>query len=139
MDDPLSIFTEIHANSFLRAYDRCMYPLDQGLGTPALICAALSAELGMKTILSKYGIGFGREHDLSKLLKLLPVAERDAIIAETSRSFSDFDAQLAKAAKAFVEWRYIYESKEPKELNIMFVGALAAAVNQRFSVVRTAT
>lgn len=41
--------------------------------------------------------------------------------------FPDFDAQLEAANKAFVEWRYFFESKKPLNVNVLFIGGLASA------------
>lgn len=138
MDDPMLIFAELHAESFLRAYERCIKPAGQGLGTPALICAALSAELGLKAILARHRTPTGKEHKLKKLLELIPAPDREWIVHTTAGSFPDFDQQLEKASEAFVDWRYIYESKTPKELNIFFVGAFASAISQRIVKARNA-
>ena len=139
MKKPVLIYAELHADSFLQAYRRCIDPAGQGLGTPALICAALSAELGLKAILSSNGISFGREHNLRKLLDLVPPDDRTRIVEIASESYAAFEEELTKAAMAFIEWRYIYESEGPKEVNVFFVGALANAINQRIAEIRNAT
>ena len=56
-----------------------------------------------------------RDHDLRKLLNALPGYLKAAIVEEVSARFPDFDKQLSNAAKAFVTWRYFYESEENKE------------------------
>jgi hypothetical protein len=138
MTDPMDTFREIHADSFLRAYERCINPADQGLGTPALICAALAAELGLKLLLVRSGIE-KNGHDLKALLAALPAAESAAIVERLQEQFPDWPGQLDRASKAFVDWRYVYESEGPREVNIYFVGALASAVNARVRAARGAT
>lgn len=130
MTDPLDTLKELHADSFLRAYERCINPKDQGLSIPALICATLSAELGLKLLLCRNGRK-KRGHDLKMLMNALPVAERSAIVDQLRGKFSDWSDQLEKADTAFVNWRYFYESETLIEVNIHFVGALASAINAR--------
>lgn len=127
--DPIELFKELHADSFLRAYERCINPPAQGLGTPALICAALSAELGFKILLARNG-NEKSGHNLTKLLEALPDKEKSVIIERLQEQHWDWAEQLEQASRAFVDWRYIYESKEPKEINIHFVGKLASVVNE---------
>lgn len=136
MNDAMQVFSELHAESFLRAFEHCMSPSVLGLGTPALVCAALSAELGLKALLARRGIAAAKGHNLRKLLNLLPPDDQAAIVVQTSKSFPAFEVELAKAAKSFVEWRYIYESKDAKYVNVRFVGDFAAAIHQRITEVR---
>ena len=89
MEDPLKILREFQAASFLRAYERCVNPPDQGLGNPAIVCAAFSAELGLKELLRQRGISFGRKHRLLKLIELLPAEDSDAIRSELAEHWSD--------------------------------------------------
>lgn len=131
MNDALQPLRTFHADSFRRAYERCMYPTEQGLGIPALICAALAAELGLKEILRQKGIPFGKKHELIDLLDLLPTDDRAWIRSEVQKEYPDMDQHLAKANRAFVDWRYFYESPGPIEVNIEFVGNLATAVVSR--------
>ena len=119
------------ALDFLRAYELCFpFPITYiPVGTPALICAALSAELGMKTLLFKEGRS-AKGHNLKKLLRKLSSSDRDEIIALTKPSWPDFEDQLENAQDAFVDWRYIFEAKEDKFLNTRFVGTFAKAIYQ---------
>jgi hypothetical protein len=133
--NPIQPLREFHALSFLRAYERCMEPAGQALGIPALICAAFGAEVGMKEILRQHGIAFEKKHELADLFTLLPQQHREAIRGQVSQSFPDFDAELDKANRSFVEWRYFYESPGPLNVNVKFVGTLAAAVMARLPTV----
>lgn len=128
MDDQLKILREFQAASFLRAYERCVNPPDQGLSNPAIVCAAFSAELGLKELLRQRGIAFEREHKLLKLLELLPPEELQAIRAELAAHWPDLDSQLANASNAFVVWRYFFESPGPIMVNSKFLAALAGVV-----------
>jgi hypothetical protein len=134
MSDPLQFLREHTAESFLRAYERCMNPPSQDLGTPALICAAFSAELGLKEILRNHGIPFKkfkREHKYLNLLALLPQGETDSLRAEMISEWPDFNLQLTAASNAFVTWRYFFDSLDPIEVNGKFVAAFARTVLQR--------
>src|SRR5688572_25956104 len=109
----------MHVESFVRAGERLLQPMHGGLATPALVCAAFGAEIGLKALLTRRGTAFAREHNLKNLLEMLTPADRDPIVSQTKEQFADFDSQLMRAAEAFSEWRYIYESKGPKEVNIL--------------------
>jgi hypothetical protein len=128
MNDPLQILREFNAGSFLRAYERCMNPPDQGLGMPALMCAAFSAELGLKELIRKLGGAVKKQHRYSDLLGLLPPNEVASIRAELTPRWPDLDAQMAKADDAFVQWRYFFESPTPIEVNVKFVADFAPVV-----------
>lgn len=128
MSDPLKILRESNAVSFLRAYQRCMNPPDQGLGMPALMCAAFSVELGLKELLRQRNIAVEKQHKFTDLLKLLPQSDTSAIRAQLTPEWPDFDAQLAKADNAFVTWRYFFESPTPIEVNIKFDADFAGVV-----------
>jgi len=136
MSSALDLFTDVHAESFVRASEVLISRASQGLGTPGLICAALGAELSLKAILKRRGIEFGREHNLRVLLNLASPQDRDAIVTSTRLRFVDFDAELDKAARAFVDWRYIYESQAPKELNMLFLATLARSAAERLEAIR---
>lgn len=138
MQDLKLFLAQVHASQLQAAFERCWntpskeFDLisDVSLGIPALICASLSVEIGLKAILRKCGIEPQREHDLSILLKKLPTDIYAQIKAETLKSYPDFDAQLENAKKAFVNWRYFYETENDMNINILFVGTLGAAVQK---------
>jgi hypothetical protein len=136
MVSPLQILAELNAEAFLHAYQRCIKPLDHLLGVPAIVCAAFAAELGLKAILQRRGLSNERGHNLQALLERLPADDRDAIVSETSKSFADFSTLLRQVADAFVDWRYIYESKGPKEGNLFFIGAFAGAIVRHLAAIR---
>jgi hypothetical protein len=136
VDTPLRIFTEMHVESFVRAGERLLQPMHGGLATPALVCAAFGAEIGLKALLTRRGTVFTRGHNLKNLLEMLTPEDRDPIVSQTKVKFPEFDSLLERAADAFLEWRYIYESKGPMEVNILFVVEMAKAVASRLEVVR---
>ena len=138
MQDLRLHLAQIHATQLQAAFERCWntpsreFDLlsDVSLGIPALICASLSVEIGLKAILRQCGIEPKREHDLAVLLEKLPPDIYAQIKVETLKRFPDFDVQLENAKKAFVDWRYFYEVENDMHINILFVGALGAAVQK---------
>jgi len=62
---------------------------------------------------------------------MLPPSNRAKIVAEVSATYPNFEDQLTNAEGAFVRWRYFYESKDELNVNILFVGALGAAVQKQ--------
>src|SRR5689334_23265451 len=104
----------MHVESFVRAGEHLLQPMHGGLATPALVCAAFGAEIGLKALLTRRGTVFAREHNLKNLLEMLTPEDRDSIVSQTKATFPEFDSHLERAADAFLEWRYIYENKGPK-------------------------
>lgn len=129
--DPIKTLRELHAASFLRAYERCMNPPDQGLGMPALMCAAFSAELGLKELIRKNGGVVKKEHKYLDLLGLLPRNEERSIRAALAPRWPDLDVEMAKANNVFAQWRYFFESPTPIEVNMEFVADFARVVLRR--------
>lgn len=132
---------KVQSDQLQAAFERCWNTPrcsdrlpDAPLGIPALICAALSAEIGIKALLFADGRDPGREHNLARLLELLTQATKSEIVEDVSASYSNFSEQLANAENAFVQWRYFYESKEELNINILFVGALGAAIQRQIDL-----
>lgn len=94
---------------------------------PAVVCAAFSAEVGLKTMLGRQGIA-AKGHDLRALFMKLPSEQQYAIFEKTGMQMKEFSAQLAHSRLAFSEWRYIYEEMGEKFINLRFLGCLAAAI-----------
>lgn len=145
MEEHRIFLAKLQSEQLQAAFERCWntdrhYDRLPGtpLAMPALICAALSAEIGLKALLFAGGAEPGREHNLSHLLSELPAHIRLAIVGEVSAAYTDFDAQLSNAEKAFVQWRYFYESKADININIKFVGALGAAIQRQVALQWTA-
>ena len=138
MEEHRVLLVKVQSEQLQAAFERCWnternYDRLPGapLSMPALICAALSAEIGLKALLFAQGNDPGREHNLRKLLDKLPAPTKAAIVAEVSAAYANFDEQLANAEGAFVRWRYFYESTENININILFVGALGAAIQRQ--------
>jgi hypothetical protein len=123
------------ASAFLEAHRRCMdaeHEREQRhfMVFPALVCAAFSAEVGLKTILRLEG-GDAHGHDLLTLFQSLSDYSKVAILDSTGVTIEEFAAQLNHSKKAFVEWRYIYEEVDEKHINVAFLGKFASAVEAR--------
>lgn len=99
----------------------------QKLLVPGVVCAAFSAELGIKAMLLPNG-SVPRTHNLEKLFSKLPQASQDRIIPQCSDSREEFLASLGGVANAFENWRYIYELESPS-LDIGFLFEFADAVH----------
>lgn len=118
------------ASAFLEAFRRCELGANDSkyfMAFPALVCAAFSAEVGLKTILKREGIS-AHGHDLLSLFMQLSGEKKIEIADETGISIEDFAAHLNHSKKAFVEWRYIYEEPGEKMISLLFIGKFAAAV-----------
>ena len=138
MDKHRIFLAKLQSQQFQAAFERCWnlnrkhdVASDFILGITALVCAALGIEIGLKALLASFGTNPKRGHNLRRLLDALPANIRSEIIDEVTSSYPDFDVQLANAEKAFVTWRYFYESEEQIGVNILFVGALGAAIQKQ--------
>lgn len=120
---------ESNSKKYYEAYTRCFSNdgVTLPLGEPAITCAAFSAELGLKAILSKDG-KIIKGHNLKTLLNELTIDDKVKIISLTSVDFPDFDVQLQNVSNAFIDWRYIHEKKHEKTLNIKFLGDFAKSI-----------
>lgn len=98
----------------------------QMLLIPGVVCMAFSIELGMKALLPK-GTAAPRTHDLNTIFSMLDSSVRGQIIAACERGEAEFNALLKKVARAFEEWRYVYEQERP-EIELGFLQKLADAV-----------
>jgi len=103
------------ANAFLLAAGRAMEqrPLGgnqfQMLPVPAVVCNAFAIELYLKALLTLEGSP-SSGHDLSALFEKLQQPTRSVIHGRLKMNEADFAPQIAAVAKAFVEWRYIFEA-----------------------------
>jgi len=120
------------ARSFLMGSIRCLEqrPLPDGqfemLVAPAAVCAALSAEIGLKAIILKEG-RTARGHVISDLFGSVSNISQDAIVKEVGLPRKQFERLLAVHSEAFVEWRYAYES-DKLYVDFSFLTALASAI-----------
>ena len=129
--------------SFLEAYRRCMNGVETpgtnlAMFVPALVCAAFSAEVGLKAILIHAGKS-ASGHDLLALFNQLPSESRDKVIQLVGMPLDLFNAHLHQAKDAFKDWRYVYEEAGEKTVNLEFVASFASAVSQVVEFTKPAT
>ena len=120
------------SSSFLEAFRRCDPKADKNetkyfMAFPAVVCAAFSAEIGLKTMLERQGIK-ATGHDLYKLFKKLSADQQYEIFEETKMEMKEFVSHLAHSRMAFVKWRYIHEEMGENFINLKFMGNFALAI-----------
>ena len=112
--DPRQIFNT--ARSFSLAANRSLEqrPLGQGqsevLMVPAVACQAFAIELYFKAIITLEG-GSATGHELGSLYSKIRPNTQAAIRTRASLSEVELNSKLEEVSKAFVEWRYIFESQ----------------------------
>jgi HEPN domain-containing protein len=127
---PMSVLSV--SQTFFRGFELCHgngLPFDAGRPNaiiPSVVCLAFSVELALKAILLGTGDS-ARGHALDTLFSKLPPEIQTEIIQLTGIATSSFPEQLALAARAFVEWRYIYEQNGLHTVNTPFLLALREA------------
>ena len=129
---PQSWLSQSVSSAFLEAFRRCDPVSDSReskhmMAFPAIVCAAFSAEVGLKTILTRCGLS-AKGHDLRALYLKLPGPTKYAIFEATGLPMEEFAAQLAHSRLAFSQWRYIYEESREMHINVNFLGNFANAV-----------
>jgi len=122
----------LQAKVFLEAYetlDNSMYrKVQQGdlhfkvpiperipIVTAAITCIAFATEIAIKALIVHSASGNlaacpKNMHDLGELFKKVPDGLRAVIAKELKKSLPEVEENLEKNAKAFVKWRYSYES-----------------------------
>ena len=120
------------STAFLEAYRRCMDETipsgkSEAMFIPALVCAAFSAEVGLKALLLQAGKA-ARGHDLVKLFNRLPGEFQTDIFGRMGMDASQFAANLNHVREAFKDWRYMYEFNDERSISIAFVANFAIAV-----------
>src|SRR6266436_1738922 len=91
-------FSQEAASSFLEAYRLCMDDMqrrksERFIVVPAVVCAAFSAEVGLKTILKREGNPV-EDHDLFELFSKVSDDRKIAIVEHTGYSMDYFVAHL---------------------------------------------
>ena len=118
------------STAFLEAYRRCMTDspeTSEAMFIPALVCAAFSAEVGLKSLLLQAGKPV-HGHDLFTLFEQLPPNSQSEIVQSVGLDPASFMANLTQIRNAFPEWRYIYEFQTERMINVAFVANFAQAV-----------
>ena len=104
------------AASFFLAADRSLEQRSLGPGqfqmliVPAIVCRVFSIELYFKAIVTLEG-GSATGHKLDELYAQLSPNSQTAIRTRASLSEAELHQKLGEVSKAFVEWRYIFESQ----------------------------
>jgi hypothetical protein len=101
----------------------------QVLLIPAVVCAALSIELGFKALLFSSQCPV-TGHALDKLFESLLVDFQEAIVTDVGITRPEFVKSLGLVVNVFVDWRYIYEKIDDVNLNLDFLKKLADATQQ---------
>ena len=119
------------SKSFFLAFQRCMprrlLPggnFESSL-VPAVVCAALSIEIGFKAIVLKARREVS-EHALAPLFIAMPADEQNSIVKRVGLDLAVFNARLSSVSNSFAGWRYIYETNYA-EIDIHFITNLAHA------------
>lgn len=97
------------------------------MAMPAVVCAAFSAEIGLKTILGHEGKQ-PKGHNLLKLFKQLSTERQYQIYELTGMGIQEFATHLNHSQLAFTKWRYIYEENGENHINVAFLGKFAHAI-----------
>lgn len=98
---------------------------------PAVVCAALSVELGMKARIMADGnraqyktLRGTAGHSLVTLFPLLSQDDRNWFITGSGMEAAEFMEALSSVSNAFVEWRYVYE-QDKRAINYSFLSKLS--------------
>ncbi|MBA5639472.1 hypothetical protein H3H37_20625 [Duganella sp. LX20W] len=103
----------------------------QSARVPAVVCAALSVELGMKARIMADGnraqykkLKGTAGHSLVTLFSLLSQDDRNWFIVGSGHEKAEFMEALSAVSNAFVDWRYVYEQDE-RAINFSFLSKLS--------------
>jgi hypothetical protein len=99
---------------------------------PMIVCFAFASELYLKSLAGlRGGLGPTDRHKLNMLFGRLSDQVKDEIAgayeARTGRPRTTLESDLNELAKAFVEWRYVYEA-DGRQLHTNLLIAFALAV-----------
>lgn len=108
------------AQLFLEAGRRCaqdkalaLSPTDiRALDVPMIVCYAFAMEIYLKLLLGR----LEKEHDLWVLFRQLDDPSKREIVRayeNLGKPGSYFEERLKEEARAFEEWRYVYENRRP--------------------------
>lgn len=110
---------------------------DAGLGLlaqsmiPAITLKAFTCELALKAMVVKNGLSYGSVHELDKLYKNISNENKNkivnAVVTEMKKNNanygqSDFEKDLKKHSRLFIDWRYFFEKSVTA--NLPFINAL---------------
>lgn len=129
------------ARDFITAADDCMRPVGaDGPGVnpadlrrvvPAITNVAFAAELSLKSGYVLSGRKVRRTHVLRDLYLHLPQDLRERIKAKLRTRLAvgdqEFDDNLERIARAFVQWRYVFEADQIEPLDYKFLSEFSLA------------
>ena len=94
-----------------------------------------SCEIGLKALLLKEDISYGKTHKLNDLFELLPEQMKENIRNLTKEKFKiefhmdcNFDDQLSQISNMFIELRYHFEAEASKEIIVGFIVAFNSSI-----------
>ncbi len=120
------------ANGFITGAERCMEIRTKSDGTfesaliAGVVCKAFSIELLFKAALLKERGEPVHGHELKKLYDDLSDESKLRLQRTLSLEQDSLEQKIDAVSKAFVKWRYIFES-ETTDLDINFLNSLASA------------
>jgi hypothetical protein len=85
-----------------------------------VVCSAFAAELSLKTILAIEGRA-STKHDLDTLFALVSPPVRSRVFPVMRLGEDQFTTKLSSCAKAFVQWRYVYEYPAGLQIDYEFI------------------
>ncbi len=91
-----------------------------------ILLYAISSEVGIKALLAKEGKLDVHSHDLKSLFEKLD--EPLQIEIKNKVENDDFDNELEKIKKSFVDWRYFYEGGN-MNINLSFLRKFSEVIN----------
>lgn len=124
------------AGGFITGADRCMEMRTKNDGTiesallPGVVCKAFSIELFLKAKLLDEHKKLMRKHELKILYDNLSENSKKFLQQELSLSSEKLSEKVESISKAFVEWRYIFESEEEQSLDIQFMNEFTLAAQK---------
>lgn len=94
-----------------------------------------SCEIGLKALLLKEDISYGKTHKLNDLFELLSEQMKENIRNLTKEKFKiefhmdcNFDDQLSQISNMFIELRYHFEAEASKEIIVGFIVAFNSSI-----------
>ncbi|MBA5690642.1 hypothetical protein [Rugamonas apoptosis] len=103
----------------------------QSARVPAVVCAALSVELGIKARIiadgnrKKYrALKGAAAHHLATIFAMLSSDDQSWFIKGSNLPVDEFNEKLQSVSAAFVDWRYVYEKSE-RVIDFSFLSKLA--------------
>ena len=97
---------------------------------PAIAFYAFSLEVYLKFLLLIFNEINSKKHDISKLYEMLDQNIKFQIENKIGYNHDTFKSNLKIFKNAFIEWRYFYEERDPKIVNLDFVKKMIFAIEE---------